>query len=200
MIALFSCLFLVGFAVLFVDRAASTWSYEHFHRAAVFDWLTHIVDPLRLAAVLGLAGAGFAAVFCGWRPAEHGRTLIAASLAILVSVEIKELLKHLFGRTWPETWIANNPSWIGNHAYGFHLLHNGTGWESFPSGHMTQIVALATVIWLRLPRVRWLGVTLGTLVAIGLWGSDYHFVGDIVAGAFLGAACGIGMVALIRQP
>jgi membrane-associated phospholipid phosphatase len=161
---------------------------------------THIVDPLRLMATLGLAGAAFAAVFRGWRPGERGRTLIAGGLAILVSAEFKELLKYLFGRTWPETWIANNPSWITNQAYGFHLLHGGEGWSSFPSGHTTLMASLAAVIWLRLPRLRWLAVTLVAVVALGLWGSDYHFVGDIIAGAFLGSACGVGLVAVVCRP
>jgi membrane-associated phospholipid phosphatase len=141
-----------------------------------------------------LCAAGLAAAFRGWRPAEPGRIAIAASLAILVSFEIKEQLKHLFGRTWPETWTDDNPSWIRDHAYGLHPLHGGGGWESFPSGHTTQIAALAAVAWLGLPRLRWLGVA---LVAFGLWGSDYHFVGDILAGAFVGVAYGAGMVALL---
>jgi membrane-associated phospholipid phosphatase len=196
-VALLSCVILTAFAVICVDRPASTWAHEHFNHVAALDWLTHIVDPLRTAALLGVAGAGFASVFRGWRPGEAGRTLIAGSLAILVSFEIKEQLKHLVGRTWPETWTENNPSWIGDHAFGFHLLHGGTGWESFPSGHTTQMAALAAVIWLRLPRFRWVGVTLVVLVAFGLWGSDYHFVGDIVAGAFLGSACGVGLVAFV---
>ena len=37
---------------------------------------------------------------------------------------------------------------------------------------------------------------MAALVAAALWCTDYHFVGDIVAGAFLGVACGIGMVAV----
>ena len=193
----FACLFSVMGSVLFVDRPASTWAHEHLHRAAVFDWLTHIVDPLRPAATIILVFVAIAAVFRNWRPGKHGQTLIAASLAILVSVEIKQQMKHFCGRTWPETWIDNNPSWIRDHAYGFHLLHGGTGWESFPSGHMTQIAALAAIIWLRLPKLRWLGVALASLVAIGLWGCNYHFVGDLMAGAFLGAFCGIGVSALI---
>jgi hypothetical protein len=35
------------------------------------------------------------------------------------------------------------------------------------------------------------------LVAVGLWGSDYHFIGDIIAGAYLGVACGVGMVGVV---
>jgi membrane-associated phospholipid phosphatase len=195
--AILSCLLLVGIAFLFVDRGASTWSHEHLHRPEVFEWPTHIVDPLRTFAALSLGGAALAAVFLAWRPGEHGQTLISAGSAILISAELKELLKYFFGRTWPETWTANNPSWIRDHAFGFHLLHGGSGWESFSSGHTTQVAALVAVTWLRLPRIRWLGVALLALVAVGLWGSDYHFISDIIAGAYLGAACGIGMVALI---
>jgi len=196
-IAVLSCPLLVYLTVVLVDRAASTWAHDHLHRPPVMDMLTHIVDPLRALSAIALAAVGAAALFRGWRPGAHGRTLIAASLAILVSVGIKELLKDFFGRTWPETWTNNNPSWIGDHVFGFHLLHGGVGWESFPSGHTTQMAALAAVIWLWLPRIRWLGVALCALVALGLWGSDYHYVGDIVAGAYLGASCGVGMVALV---
>jgi membrane-associated phospholipid phosphatase len=198
--ALIGGMLLVGVAILFVDRAASTWSHNHLHHAAVLDWLTHLVDPLRPAAVMCLAGMGIASVFGGRQLGERGRTLASACLAILVSVEIKEQLKQLFGRSWPETWVNDNPSWIGDHVYAFNFLHGGPGWESFPSGHTTQIAALAAVIWLRIPQIRWLGVALCALVALGLWGSDYHFVGDILAGALLGAVCGIGMVALVCSP
>lgn len=194
--ALIACILLLAFSVLFVDRAASTWSHEHLRRAAFLDALTHIVDPLRFAATLALCVGALAAIFTNWKPAENGKTVMAASLAVLVSAEIKELLKHFFGRTWPETWVGHNPSWIVDGSYGFHLLHGGAGWESFPSGHTTQMAALAAVIWLRVPKMRWLGVALVSLVAIGLWVSDYHFVGDILAGAFLGTACGVGMVGL----
>ena len=35
------------------------------------------------------------------------------------------------------------------------------------------------------------------LVAIGLYGADFHFVGDMVAGCCLGAACGMGVQAVL---
>lgn len=147
--------------------------------------------------MLGLTVVAIAIVFGGWKPGEGGRTLISTCLAVLVSEEIKEQLKHFFGRPWPEAWASSNPSWISNHTNGFNLFHGGIGWESFPSGHTAQVTALAAVIWLRLPRFRWLGVSIAALVAVALWATNYHFVGDIIAGAFLGAACGIGMVAVV---
>ena len=198
--ALLSCVILVAAAVLFVDRPASTWSHEHLRRPAVFDRLTRYVDPLPTAATLGIAGVGLAAAFAGWRPGERGRTLISVCLAILVSEAIKEQLKILFGRPWPQSWTSGTPSWIGNHAYGFQPLHGGSGWESFPSGHTAQVAAIAAVIWLRLPRIRWLGVAMALAVAFALWASNYHFVGDILAGALLGTLCGIGVVAVVCRP
>ena len=143
--------------------------------------------------------AGFAAGICGWRPKEAGTTLIAAFLAVVLAFAMKETLKYAFGRTWPETWTQQNPSWIGDGAYGFHPFHGGEGWKSFPSGHMTLIAAVSTVVWRRVRRLRWLAATLVVLVAIGLFGADFHFVGDIAGGTFLGAACGDGALALLGQ-
>jgi hypothetical protein len=40
-----------------------------------------------------------------------------------------------FGRTWPESWLGDNPSWIRDDVFGFFPFHGGRGWESFPSGH-----------------------------------------------------------------
>jgi membrane-associated phospholipid phosphatase len=55
------------------------------------------------------------------------------------------------------------------------------------------MAAFMAVLWLRVPRLRWLWTTLVSLVALGLFGADYHFVGDIIAGAYLGVACAVGV-------
>lgn len=188
---------LICLAIAFVDRPASTWSYQHLHRPYAMDRLTHLVDPLQPLAIAGLAVVTLAVLLGGYVPGKAGQAVLAASLAILVSVAIKEQLKSFFGRTWPETWVNDNPSWIRDHVFSFNLMHGGQGWASFPSGHTTQMAALATVLWLTYPRLRWLGVLLVAAVVIGLWGSDYHWVGDILAGGTLGVCCGVGMVGLV---
>ena len=48
-------------------------------------------------------------------------------LATVAALGMKDQLKVLLGRTWPETWINNNPFWIGNGAFGFEPLHGGAG-------------------------------------------------------------------------
>jgi membrane-associated phospholipid phosphatase len=117
--------------------------------------------------------------------------VVRASLSFVVAVAIKDQLKYLFGRTWPETWVNNNPSYIKDGVFGFFPLHGGPGWASFPSGHMTAITSVLAVLWVRWPGFRWLYALLWLDVVVGLLGADYHWLSDIVAGSFLGAAVGV---------
>ncbi|MEA2726212.1 MAG: hypothetical protein QOD56_407 [Gammaproteobacteria bacterium] len=200
-VTLLSLALLVPLSVAFLDRPVSSWSHGALHGITAIDWPIYIVSPILPTASLGLAAAGIATL-AGWRPGYWGRALIACCIAVLVADTLKEELKFAFGRTWPETWINNNPSWIGDGTYAFAAFHGGRGWASFPSGHMTLITAPVSVLWCVLARLRWLWAGLVALVALGLLGSDYHFLGDVIAGTYLGAACGIGCAALlgVRPP
>src|ERR1039458_5725637 len=109
-----SAVTLIGLSIAFVDRPASTWVHETFHGVVVFPWLPWLVDsilPMAMAglAVVWLAVTGFAAGL-GWRPGARSKTLIACCLAVIIAFVMKEGLKLVFGRTWPETWLDNNPS------------------------------------------------------------------------------------------
>jgi membrane-associated phospholipid phosphatase len=194
---LFSALLMIPVSIEFLDRALASWSFSVLHRPDLAVQLTHIVDPVPPLAGAVLALAGLAAL-AGWRPGRWGRTAIAASAAVLVAIVIKDELKYAFGRTWPETFVADNPSWIGNGTFGFTPFHGGPGWASFPSGHTTIITAPAAALWNAAPRLWPLWIILPLLVALGLLGADYHFLGDIIAGAYLGTACGVGMNAVIK--
>jgi membrane-associated phospholipid phosphatase len=144
--------------------------------------------------VLGLAAAG------GWRPGRGGRVIIAVAVAILVAVPIKEDLKFAFGHVWPETWVADNPSWIHDHISGFFPFHGGKGWAAFPSGHTTVAAAFAAVLWPVSRGLRLLGIAVLAAVVIGLFGANYHWISDMIAGLFLGLAVGTGIGGLILQP
>lgn len=195
-----SCPLLVVLCIAFLDRAAASLSHAEFAgRTGIFVDLTHIVDPLLPLSALGLTAGATAAAF-GWRPRRVGHTLIACGFAVLISYAVKEELKYAFGRLWPETWVDGNPSWIKDGAYGFYPFHGRTGWSSFPSGHMTAITAPVAVLWGRLPGWRPLLIAPVLAVAVGLFGADYHFIGDMVAGTYLGAACGLGVVSVLREP
>jgi membrane-associated phospholipid phosphatase len=194
--AALSAVIVIGLSIAFVDRPASTWSHTMLHHGVIFDRLTLLVDPILLVANMGLVIVGLAAVF-GWHPKAWGKTLIICCLAALIAYVMKEQLKYVFGRTWPESWIGDNPSWIRDGAYGFHFFHGGDGWTSFPSGHMTMITAPMAVLWQRASRWRWLWAMPVLAVAVGLFGGDYHFISDMIAGVYLGVACAAGAMALV---
>lgn len=188
---------LAALAVAFVDRPAATWAHAAFHaHRAGFDALTHLVDPLLPLASIGLIVAALAAA-AGARPGRTGRIVVTCCLSVILIVTLKDQAKYAFGRLWPETWVDNNPSWIGNGAYGFFPFHGGRGWASFPSGHTAVMSAPAAVLWRTVPRLRWVGVLLVCLVAVGLFGADYHFIGDMIAGIMLGSAVGAWTVELV---
>jgi membrane-associated phospholipid phosphatase len=193
---------LVVLAYLFVDRQGAEYvkglDLERYPpvTAALKD-LTYIADPgveWLAAGILVLAG-----VRSTWGPLSRPeRAVFAAALSLLVAVCFKEYLKYAFGRPWPATWVGkppSNPSLLGDAAgqyagtYGFFLNH-GKSYESFPSGHTARIVAFMAVFWAAYPRSRWLCVLVTLLVAVGLVGMNYHFVGDVIGGAVLGGITG----------
>lgn len=189
----------VTLAYFFADRQLAAELRPHLRGIALFSWLTHIVDPLGPLACIGAAVVAIRALARGsLTPLEM--TLLRMSCAILVAWALKEQLKWAFGRTWPETYIpcCPNPSYFGNGTYGFFPFHGGQGYASFPSGHTTAITAFAGSVWILLPKLRWLGVTLALAVVIGLLGADYHWLSDIIAGAILGGSVGLAAARLGR--
>jgi membrane-associated phospholipid phosphatase len=116
--------------------------------------------------------------------------ILLCGLSIIVSAALKNELKFVFGRTWPETWTNNNPSLIRDGVYGFHFFHGGRAYEAFPSGHTAAVFSAMSVLWLCYRRARVLCAIAVSLVVIGLIGSDFHFLSDVVAGAFVGATTG----------
>jgi len=181
---------LITLCVLFVDRAASSWSHADLHRPALAVHITRLAGwryPSGAAALVLVAA--LVARITGRELGPIWRAAIAAAVATLFATIAVTFVKYGCGREWPETWVQNNPSWIGNHAYGFNPFHGGEGYESCPSGHTTRMAAPGAVLWRRLPRWRVLWVLPAAIVAVSLVAADFHFVGDCVAGAYLGVGC-----------
>ena len=95
---------------------------------------------------------------------------------------------------WPDLardLDRNNPSLIADGVYGFHPFHFGKAYQSFPSGHAAAAFAVISILWLSRPRWRWLYAAVGGFVCVALVGLNYHFVGDVIAGAMLGSVTGV---------
>ena len=195
-LAVLSCLLLVGVSYQFVDRPIADWSHAVIRRPDWAWWLTKLADIPDPLAIVSLICLG---AFYLWRHRFNasGRIVLEAALATLAATILVIILKDVFGRTWPETWVHNNPSWISNHAYGFNWFKGGRGYESFPSGHTTRITAPFAVLWHRLPRWRPLWLVPVIAVVVGLVACNFHFLSDCIAGIYLGAASAALVLALV---
>ncbi len=193
-ILVIAALILAGIAVavcyFFVDRQVA-W-FVHDHRFYPDDFL---LWPPLVSGWLGcLAVPGIFAVVAWrlWRPGGQIQTLLLAIAAnAVVTAGIKTLLKGAFGRTWPETWMDDNPSLIADGVYGFHPFHFDKAYGSFPSGHAALAFAVVSILWLSRPRWRLLYAAVGGPLCLALVGLNYHFVGDVIAGVMLGSVTGV---------
>ncbi len=186
MVAGLLCAVMATFSILYVDRPVAEFVLNFQH------W--RFFDLLAAPSLLPLPGACVFMVYYAMRvvagrPASATmQLLLSLSIAVAVATMAKDELKWLFGRPWPLTWLKYG-------SYKFVPFHNSLKFGSFPSGHTSYIAAPMFVLWWRLPQYRWLWIGLVFMVMIGLVGSFHHFVGDVVAGFFLGLAAAAGTVA-----
>lgn len=184
-------------AYLWLDRPIALTAYAYHAYQGSFAKLTYIPEPLVPLACVTFFVAGLW-VLAGRSLSSWGTVALLSSISVLVTELTKSQLKYVFGRTWPETFVQNNPSFIRDGAYGFNFFHGGAGYASFPSGHTAAICALVSVLWIMMPKGRPLYVLAVLAVVVGLIGADYHFLSDMIAGGFLGVSIGWMTVALWR--
>jgi membrane-associated phospholipid phosphatase len=172
-----------------LDRPIALIFHQTVAHPEPFAELTHLPDPFVPLAVIVFIGLGL------WN--LSGRVLsrvqncaLLCSISLIVAETTKAQLKFVFGRTWPDTWIHNNPSFLRDGVYGFNFFHSGPEYASFPSGHMAVTCAVASVLWIYFPKARMLYTVGALVVATGLIGANYHFLSDVIAGAFVGVSSG----------
>ncbi len=102
-----------------------------------------------------------------------------AATTLPLSYLIKMMLQIIFGRISPRDWLIHHESPV----FKFFNFHGG---GSFPSGHMTVFVAFGTSLILYFPKFRKLVTIILALLAFALIATDYHFISDVIAGAYLG--------------
>jgi membrane-associated phospholipid phosphatase len=179
----------VTVSYLWLDRPIAHLAHDHFAQFHLFEKLTLVPEALTPIAVVAFLALGLRGLK-GEGLSRLQTVLLVSGISLAVAVVIKDQLKFAFGRTWPETWMRNNPSFIRDEVFGFFPFHGGPGYQSFPSGHTTAICTVMTVLWLCYPRFRPLYALTMAAVAIGLVGANFHFLSDVVAGGFLGISVG----------
>ena len=180
---------------LWLDRPIALFAHDQLQRFDLSDKLTLI--PTAMMALAAIVFTVLAVRALASRPLSRFQTVLLLSGASLaVASIIKDELKFAFGRTWPETWTHNNPSFIRDGLFGFFPFEGGGAYASFPSGHMTAVCTVMAVFWICYPRFRAFYALCMAPVAVGLVGANFHFLSDVIAGGFLGISAGWLGVAL----
>lgn len=107
--------------------------------------------------------------------------LLLAAVTLPASYILKTFFKHVFGRTNVRSWLLHHKPLI------FDWFHrHGSG--SFPSGHMAVFAAFGAALLLYFPKLRKPVIIFLIVLGVALIGTDYHFLSDVIAGAYLGFA------------
>lgn len=174
---------------LWLDQPIAFFVHRNVADKTMFIWLQRLPIVFLLLSLLVLAWCGLWALMD--RPFSRVQSIgFACCLSFIATNFINNQLKYAFGRTWPDTWIDNNPSLIQNGVFGFIPFHGGPGFASFPSGHVAAVCAVITVLWWSYASLRPIYLACVAAITIGLVGANYHFLSDILSAIFVGVFAG----------
>jgi len=116
-------------------------------------------------------------------PAFAKAIFVACCASLSAFVANDYVLKIIFGRLNPSDFFQRPTAHI------FHFFQ-GNQQSSFPSGHMVMATAFAMVMIRLQPPTRPILIILLCIGAMALLLGDWQFLGDIVAGTFVGGTAG----------
>jgi len=164
---------------------------QHFSDAMVAS--PELSIPLTSALVFAVLGLS---AIMGRSFSKLEISVLLCDISVLAADAIKNQLKYVFGRTWPDSWKPQILSFIHDNVYGFNFFHYGRSFESFPSGHAAVAASVISVLWMLNPRLRAVWALCVGAADLGLVLLNLHFVSDVVAGTFVGASTGLFTVTL----
>ncbi len=117
-----------------------------------------------------------------------------AAWTVPLAFVLKSVLKQLFGRMNTRVWLFHQPE------HDFRWLRGGDGYTGFPSGHMAVFAAFMASAWLYYPRFRPVCLALMVVLGVALIATNYHFLGDVLAGAWLGVMVTVCVAQFVNIP
>ena len=150
----------------------------------IFELFTHISDVI--VGIIIIYVIFFPFFYKNQKCNRFFSMMFLATVSVSISAQIKDILKYVFGRYWPDTWIDENPSLIVNNLYGFNFFHKGSAYTSFPSGHTTITFSFFTMCIIFYPKFKVYFLIPMFLLSLGQIFKHYHFFSDVIAGACIG--------------
>jgi membrane-associated phospholipid phosphatase len=176
--------------MVYADRPAAEFFYRHVREAPSGHAVREIFAPapaIVLVALLVLAASAIGRAVRGDVPG-WAKTPLLYSWAILLGVATERILKHLFGRLSPQTFVVD-------HSAGF-LWFQGNESTAFPSGTAIVSLTIATLLWLT-SRWRTIAIALAGLPCLAVIINADHWISDVIAGAFVGTFLGWATLHLV---
>lgn len=171
--------------VLYVDVPVGLFVKHHLYANVKWSRLTTDLPDLLLLVVVLVTFAALSTYLVRTKKGIYDALTDWARLITWTapaSYLAKSVLKFIFGRVNTRNW-THNPD-----LYSFHWLSGGDGFEGFPSGHMVVMVTLFAALCRFFPRCRALSIVTLSLLGLALIATNYHFVSDVIAGAYVGIA------------
>ena len=182
-ITLVSVVLFIAFSYHFLDREIAVISYDFLSGKRMLTTYSANIPDFLLPLAFVITGFSWAA-YCRFRRKDisspYTRFFHLIGWTVPLSFLVKSGLKYVFGMINAREWLANKGE------FGFHWLHGGAKYCGFPSGHMAVFSVLVIALLRYFPRYRSAGLSFLLLLAAALVITDYHFLSDVVAGAFLG--------------
>jgi membrane-associated phospholipid phosphatase len=172
---------------LFIQRNCYTNSIWFSYTSDLPDALLLVVGVTTVSAYAGYRTRASSNIFDAMT-----KLYLLIAVAVPVSYGAKGIAKFICGRVTTRVWLK------AQETYGFHWFQGGD-YYGFPSGHMTVFTTLLAALWRIYPRWKYLYLLAGTLLAAALIATNYHFVGDVVAGGYLGMLVEVSVYRIIRQ-
>jgi membrane-associated phospholipid phosphatase len=154
-------------------------------------WMSHArlsifsanIPDFLFALVCLITGIAWTAYFYLTRKGiynKHTRFFQLIAITIPLTFFLKSALKHAVGRINTRFWLRH-PGFKE-----FHWFHGVGNYTSFPSGHVAVFMALAVALWRFYPRYQSTYFGILSVLALALILTNYHFISDVIAGAYLG--------------
>jgi membrane-associated phospholipid phosphatase len=182
-VSLVACAVIVAFSFLRMDvpTALYFWNFDHLHSHLNVAFGSSVILAVESAVILFTV---IARLLRG-HISTFGETLaIACLVSMCAYVANDHVLKVFFGVPNTADVVLHGAA----HTFNFWM---GSDNGSFPSGHMVLAGAFAGV-FMRLYKASIRLFLVLLLIAAGLLlVGDWHFLSDIIAGAFLGTSAGV---------
>ena len=191
--------FLIICSYFFLDKEIALFVRKTLMSKARLDILSTSIPDILFPLVCAITGIAWTVYFHLKRKGvfnTHSRFFQLVAISVPFAFFLKSILKHQVGRINTRFWLLH-PGF-----QEFHLFHGSRNYSGFPSGHMAVFTVLITALWRFYPRYRPTYVVFLSVLAAALIVTDYHFLSDVIAGAYLGLMvdfCTLRGLALMRN-